>query len=200
MSAPALSGEVAALALHLSEVAAASAEALVGAGVTHVLNATPEAPMPACEPALTACMRVPVTDDIDSPLHHHLDAAALFIDEALKGGGRVLACCMHGSSVAPAVVAYYLMRYRGMRLADALSAIRAVAPRAYPNAGFWQRLVEAESWLRDSNGPSMTVQQYKWQYLEQSEAGEAREQILQRLEQGQAEVLALLHHHSYTTV
>ena len=71
---------------------------------------------------------------------------------------------------------------------------------AQPNVGFWQRLVEAESWMRGGDAPSVSLQQFKWQFLEESTPGVQREQILQQLELGQAEVHALLHRHSYTAV
>lgn len=185
------------LALHLSDGSAATEATMTAAGVTHVVNATLDAPMPTC----AAGMRVPVEDDIDAPLHQHLDQAWTFIDEALRGGGRVLVFCPSGLSATPAIVAYYLMRSHGLSLSDALGTIRVVMPDAWPNVGFWQRLVEAESWLHGGDAPSMSVQQYKWQFLERrSDPGTARESTLQRLEMGQAEVQSLLHHNSYTLV
>ena len=190
-----------ALALHLADAAAATFDALAAVGVTHVVNVTPGLPTPqdaAEEPGLTT-MRIPVDDDVNAPLHQHLDAAADFIAAALAAGGRVCVFCADGRSTAPAVVAFFLMRQHGCSLASALGAIGAVQPCARPNVGFWQRLIEAESWLR-SGPPSMSVQQYRWAYLQQSHPGIARDEILERLQRGQSEILAVLHLHSYTPV
>lgn len=197
ISAPIMQPE---LAVHLASAAAASPAALTALGVTHVLIANPSVPAPRrgdAEPPF-ATLRVSLNDDIDEPLHEHLDSAADFIGTAVDGG-RVCVICADGVSAAPAVVTFYLMRQHGTSLAEALDAIRAVHPRARPNVGFWQRLVEAESWLR-VGPPSMSLQQYRWAYLEQSRPGVERGVLLQQLELGQAEVLAMVHRHSYEVV
>ena len=71
--------------------------------------------------------------------------------------------------------------------------------QARPNVGFWQRLIEAESWLR-AGPPSMSIQQYRWAYLEASRPTEDRGALLQQLELGLQEVQALVHRHSFTPV
>ena len=93
------------------------------------------------------------------------------------------------------------MRYHSLRLSEALSVVRTARPRAQPNVGFWQRLVEAESWLVSESPPSMSIQQFRWGFLErcQPEATN-REHILSHLETAQAEVQALLHRHDFTPV
>jgi hypothetical protein len=192
------------LGLHVAEAAAVTPETLSAAGVTHAVNATVDAPMPPALP-LAACTRVPVADDIDAPLHAHLEGAGAFIERALEGGGRVLIFCATGDSAAPAVASFFLMRHRRLRLADALGAVRAARAGARPNVGFWQRLVEAESWIHAPHPPSMTLQQYRWAFLEaQGEAAggdpAAREEALRRLQLAQAEAEALVHRHSFTTV
>ena len=123
-----------------------------------------------------------------APLHEHLEGAVAYLDAALTSGGRVCAFCHDGRSTAPAVVAFYLMRRRQMSLAAALDAIYAARPDAQPNVGFWQRLVEAESWLRggeDGDGeapaaavvdgpPSVSLQQYKWRFLRRQQQERAK--------------------------
>lgn len=178
--------------LYLSDAGCATAAALEALGITAVVNATVDAATPACEPAL-ASLRVPVPDAMDAPLHAHLEGAAGFIDGALAApGGRVCAFCADGASVAPAVVAYYLMRHRRLSLGEALDAVGEAQPAALPNLGFWQRLVEAESWLRPDEPPSLSLQQYRWRHLQRSYPGAERDAILQRLELAQAEVSELL--------
>lgn len=175
---------------------------LLGYGVTHVLNCTPHAPDPgvggSASSSSFASWRVPVADDVCAPLHEHLEGAAAFIDAALSGGGRVCAFCADGRSTAPAVLAFYLMRHQGLSLAAALDAIAAAKSDAQPNVGFWQRLVEAESWLAASpsgallDRPSVSLQQYKWRFLERAAPSEPRDAVLQRLELGRAEVAELI--------
>lgn len=191
------------LQLHLSDaVAAADGAGLVARGVTHVLNVHPDSPMP--DAALVSGYRVPVVDDIGAPLHEHLDAAGSFIYGALASGGRCVVYCPSGTSAAPAVVAFYLMRYHSLSLSDALVAVRAARPRAQPNVGFWQRLVEAESWLRPHGTaplpPSTSIQQYKWSFLERCRPDASREHIVSELEATNREVEALLHRHDFTPV
>lgn len=172
-----------------------TAKALTELGVTHLLNCTPAEPD---QSGAFASWRVPIADDMHAPLHEHLQGAAEFIDAALAAGGRVCAFCIDGRSTAPAVLAFYLMRHRQLSLADALDAIAAVRPDAQPNVGFWQRLVEAESWLRFSGAdgvPSVSLQEYKWRFLERH-CGAERGAVLQSLELGRAEVETLISVHS----
>lgn len=157
-------------------------------GVTHLLNCSRELPDPARHTAAFATWRVPVSDDVHEPLHEHLAGASAFLDAALASGGRVCAFCADGRSCAPAVVAYYLMRHHAMSLAAALDALTSARPDAQPNIGFWQRLIEAESWLRGFDEPSVSLQQYKWRFLQRCEPGAARGALLQQLELGRAEV------------
>lgn len=184
----------AAPSLHLASADGLSASTLADAGITHVVNVTVDMPFPAG--ATFAEWRVPIANDIGTPLHEHLEGAAAFIDAGLGSGGRVCAFCTDGTSAAPAVIAFYLMRHRKLSLADALAAVATGLPSAQPNVGFWQRLVEAESWLHGCETPSVTLQEYKWQFLQRDDlqptAGKSRADIMQQLELGQAEVAALL--------
>jgi hypothetical protein len=194
------------LALHITSSASATPAAVRKLGCTHavLISAAAEAFAGAGEWDVES-MCIPIADDIRAAIHEHFEPSATFIGGALASGGRVVACCDTGTSAAPAIVAYYLMRYHGLRLLDAVGAIREVQPHAMPNVGFWQRLVEAESWLHVCATPSMSVQQYKWSYIESHESSECkgragRAELLQRLELAQAEVTSLLHHHSFTPV
>ncbi len=177
--------------------AVATCEPLSERGVTHVLNVTPDAPMPgggSGEPFV--CLRVPVADDADTPLHEHLEAAAQFIHAAIspQTAGRACAFCATGASAAPAIVAYYLMRHRGLPLADALTALDAACEGGVRlNGAFWQRLVEAESWLLGASTPSVSIQQLKWRHLERAFPDAAsREETLAQLTAGRAEASELL--------
>ena len=164
-----------------------TATALDALRISHLLNCTLDVADPERTPPFGS-WRVPVADDVHAPLHEHLEGAVAYLDAALTSGGRVCAFCHDGRSTAPAVVAFYLMRRRQMSLAAALDAIYAVRPDAQPNVGFWQRLVEAESWLRggeDGDGeapaaavvdgpPSVSLQQYKWRFLRRQQQERAK--------------------------
>jgi hypothetical protein len=215
---------------HVGEVAGSSGRLFIGSstsvvgpaldalGITHLLCISPELPFPSSTSGCYAEWRVPIADEPHAPLHDHFEGAAAFVDAALAAGGRLCAFCADGLSAAPAVVSFYLMRYQRRTLAEALEAVTAASPAAQPNIGFWQRLVEAESWLfggraaaatstvqggaeEEERGllhetaPSLSLQQYKWRYLERSLPGATRDGILQQLDLGQAELAALLNVH-----
>ena len=185
------------LLLGASSSVCLSGAGLESRGVTHLVNCTPDAPDPVGVSGAFTAWRVPVADDLNAPLHAHLEGAAAFMEAALSGGGTVCAFCHDGRSAAPAVVAFYLMRHKQLSLAQALDAVAAARPEAQPNVGFWQRLVEAESWLRGGDAtaastPSVSLQQYKWRFLQRVEPSEERGAMLQQLELGRAEVAELI--------
>ena len=185
------------LLLGASSWACMGGAALEARGVTHLVNCTPDAPDPVGVRGAFSLWRVPVADDLNAPLHAHLEVAAAFMEAALSGGGIVCAFCHDGNSTAPAVIAFYLMRQKQLSLAQALDAVAAARPEAQPNVGFWQRLVEAESWLRSGDAtaastPSLSLQQYKWRFLQRMEPSEERGATLQQLELGRAEVAELI--------
>lgn len=181
--------------LFLGSAAECDAGSLRALGVTHVVSVTVDEPAPDG----FECLHVPVADDLGAPLHFHLEAAAAFIHAATAppAVGRACILCGTGRSAAPAVLCYYLMRHRELSLADALGHVEAARPGARPNVGFWQRLVEAEAWLRGEGQPSVSVQQYRWQHLERAfpEAAascDARGELLQQLASGHAEARELV--------
>jgi protein-tyrosine phosphatase len=95
-----------------------------------VVNCTPNVPFYG-----KTNIRIPIKDDpFDSvPLFQILrDGSALqTIHDALERGGRVLVHCQAGAQRSPAVVACYLVRFRGMTPQDAIDAIRAARPIAF---------------------------------------------------------------------
>lgn len=61
--------------------------------------------------------------------------AQSWIDAALASGGAVLVHCHEGKSRSVTLLLAYLMISRGHTLAAALAHMRAVHPKASPNAG-----------------------------------------------------------------
>ena len=67
------------------------------------------------------------------------------MEDVISRGGAVFVHCMGGISRSPAVVAAYLMRYRGLDVGGAMRVVRAGNPRSCPNEGFVRQLVEWEA-------------------------------------------------------
>ncbi|KAL1515748.1 hypothetical protein AB1Y20_002364 [Prymnesium parvum] len=174
-------------------LSAEGAAALRQLRVSHVVAVTVE---PSATAAASAAglgvLQLDVVDDIDAPLHAHLDAAAAFLHAAVGGGAAACVCCSGGASAGPAVAMYYLMRHGGLSLAEALDEVSAALPAAQPNIGFIQRLIEAEAWLRGALAPSLTIQQYKWRFLQRLFPDAERQRIFEALHGGRHEIARLL--------
>lgn len=166
------------------------ASALLSSGVTHVVSLAVEALPPAAN-TLT-CLHLPLVDDIGAPLHEHLEPGAAFIYAALQAGSCVCVCCADAVSCGPALVLYYLMRHEGATLAEALQTVRRAHADAQPNIGFVQRLLEAEAWLLGAPTPSLTVQEYKWHFLDAAFPDAERRDIIEGVRAGRAEINRLL--------
>ena len=156
---------------------------LRGRGVTHVVAVSMESSLVELGKGI-AFMRVPIVDDIGEPLHTYLEDAATLLHAALAGGSCACVCCAGGTSAGPAVAMYYLMRYDSKTLAEALDAVCAAQPDAQPNIGFIQRLIEAEAWLHGNATPSLTIQQYKWHFLQRLFPEVERERVFEALHAG----------------
>ena len=127
--------------LHIADAMSASLSS--EAGITHLLNVTPDLPFPGASGAEFVRWRLPVDDDISAPLHEHLEAGAAFIDAGINSGGTVCCLCADAKSASAAVCVFYLMRFRKLSLAAALETIFAALPSAQPNVGFFARFITA---------------------------------------------------------
>jgi hypothetical protein len=80
------------------------------------------------------------TPDVD-PMPHW-DAAADFIDEALRAApaNRVLVHCAAGMSRSASTLIYYLVKYHGLSYQAAHDAVKAERDIIRPNRGFEARL------------------------------------------------------------
>ncbi len=107
--------------------------------VTHVLVCADE--LPIAFPHSFQYLKLDgFTDNTGTDLWKQLDNALPWMDEALRGGGRVLLHCAAGSSRSGSVVIAYLMRFQHMTLQQALSTARRARPIIDPNAGFLEQL------------------------------------------------------------
>lgn len=104
--------------------AAAAPELLARAGVTLCVNVSRQQPGPRA-PGV-AELRVPVFDDPAEDLLAHLEPTCAAMEDAVRAGGACLVYCKNGRSRSAAVCTAYLMRHRGLSLAQAFQVERAV--------------------------------------------------------------------------
>ena len=114
-------------------------------GVTHIVNATPDAPC--LYEHERSYLRLTLTDEPSAQLAPHLPSLHAFIRLALARGGRVLIHCQLGKSRSAALLAAYLMREEGMPLAQAMECVRSLRAHAAPNTGFLAQLKQHERCL-----------------------------------------------------
>jgi protein-tyrosine phosphatase len=111
------------------------------------------------EPLTEEQLHLPLT-----PLENVIPYAALFIQNCLDSGGRVVVHCRKGVSRSVAVVAGFLMVERGASLVQALTLIRERRKVADPNVWFVENLKEYQfklqlermQWLRTGQ-PSLPL-------------------------------------------
>lgn len=131
--------------------AAAAPEPLARAGVTLCVNVSRQQPGPRA-PGV-AELRVPVFDDPAEDLLAHLEATCAAMEDAVRAGGACLVYCKNGRSRSAAVCTAYLMRHRGLSLAQAFQAVKSARPVAEPNPGFWSQLQKYEEALQSRPRP-----------------------------------------------
>ncbi len=86
------------------------------------------------------------TVDWTPPSIENLKKGVAFIDEEIKGGGRVYIHCKYGKGRGPSMVIAYLIS-TGMVYKDALELVQKVRPFAQPNRVQEQQLLEFEKLL-----------------------------------------------------
>lgn len=134
--------------------AAKDVDALRALGVTHVLTVCGGLPRDGFYPDDFVYETCAVNDTPDAAIDAHFDRCYDFIRDALARGGKVLVHCFRGKSRSATICAMYMMRARGVRLDDAMAAIRAVRPCAQPNSGFVRALRALERALDARDAPN----------------------------------------------
>ena len=107
------------------------------------------------------------TEGEGGALEAHFERVRAFVAAALaeeagaekSGGGGVVVHCAAGISRSSAVLLYFLMAERGMRLREAFAHMRARRPVVWPNRGFMERLIACEAKLGHSP-PSLSMAEY----------------------------------------
>ncbi|XP_066137029.1 dual specificity phosphatase 28 isoform X3 [Saccopteryx bilineata] len=130
--------------------AAAAPELLARARVTLCVNVSRQQPGPRA-PGV-AELRVPVFDDPAEDLLAHLEPTCAAMEAAVRAGGACLVYCKNGRSRSAAVCTAYLMRHRGLTLAQAFQTVKSARPVAEPNPGFWSQLQKYEEALQSRSG------------------------------------------------
>lgn len=109
--------------------AAGAEEQLARAGVTLCVNVSRQQPGPGA-PGV-AELRVPVFDDPAEDLLAHLEPTCAAMEAAVRGGGACLVYCKNGRSRSAAVCTAYLMRHRGLSLAQAFQVGGPLGDRCF---------------------------------------------------------------------
>eukprot|EP00802_Teleaulax_amphioxeia_P022542 Tamp_23003.p1 GENE.Tamp_23003~~Tamp_23003.p1 ORF type:complete len:267 (+),score=60.92 Tamp_23003:25-801(+) len=130
---------------------------LKDAGITHILNVTPNEKD--FFPKSFTYMRVPVNDTSSGRLDRYWDAAFKFMVDAMSSGGKVFVHCSAGVSRSASLVIYYMMRKHKLSLLEAYKKLRRARGCVAPNFTFWQQLVSAERSL--GGGSSCPLSDYK---------------------------------------
>uniref|UniRef100_A0A3Q0SAU2 Dual specificity protein phosphatase n=1 Tax=Amphilophus citrinellus TaxID=61819 RepID=A0A3Q0SAU2_AMPCI len=135
-----------------NEVAARDKGTLHSLGITHIVNAAHGPPNPG--PGLYFCVNtgprfyrdmavdyygVEADDAIDFILSPFFYPTARYIRAALAMGGRVFVHCLMGVSRSATLVLAFLMIVEGLRLQEAVAAVRPHRDIC-PNPGFLQQL------------------------------------------------------------
>ncbi|CAI5722435.1 unnamed protein product [Peronospora destructor] len=123
--------------------AANNKEALMGAGITHILCVS--STLPLNFPEVFTYLQLKVADQSSVNISELFDKAFAFIDSALSSGGKVLVHCFMGRSRSATIIIAFLMARHGFTYLDALRELRRVRPQAQPNSGFYQALISFEA-------------------------------------------------------
>lgn len=111
-------------------------------GVTHIVNATEDAPC--LFERDIRYLRVAVRDAAGADLSSHFERCNAFVCYALSRGGSVLVHCHMGKSRSAALLAAFLLREEGMTLPEALQYARFIRQAAAPNPRFLRQLKRYE--------------------------------------------------------
>ena len=88
--------------------------------------------------------RVLAKDNLDFPLNNYFKECLTFIHKYRSQNKNVLVHCGAGISRSATIVLAYLIQHLDLSLDDAFVLVQQKRPRACPNSGFWDQLVEFE--------------------------------------------------------
>lgn len=116
-------------------------------GITHVLNAAMEIPIPDFyEPRGVQFCHLDMKDRTDFPIENFFEEGTDFIQAAYEvPGSKVFVHCREGRSRSSSMVAAWMIKYRSMRLEAAMATIVARRHLVHPNSGFMEKLRQWEA-------------------------------------------------------
>jgi len=124
---------------------ASNKEALVKAGITHVLTLTRRQPPQDVQDYFgDRWHRCVVSDTPQTPVSGEWEGASQHILKAERSGGKVFVHCRAGVSRASCFTIAHLIKTKGMTLQNAYQLIKSKRPIAHPNKGFLEQLRELE--------------------------------------------------------
>lgn len=139
-------------------------QALVDAGVTHVL--TVDSVKPLLPPDSNLCTKwFNVLDEATSDLLSHLDECFVFIQAAVDGGGAALVHCQAGRSRSATVVTAFLMKKDHLSFTEAYDKMKKLKPDVQVNPGFEEQLCLYESMQCEIDISSSLYKQYRLQKI-----------------------------------
>ena len=104
-----------------------------------------------------------------------LESGAAFVEAALQSGGVVYVHCSQGVSRSPTMVLYYLLRYRGMRLLEAVELVKAKRVKVSPTDGFVALLLrKEEDLLKIASEQDAVISILRRKWLEDFKAGRVK--------------------------
>lgn len=132
--------------LYLGSVGAAmNRSTLKSLNITHILMVANS--LPPFHPSDFVYKVISVSDREDVDISQNFEECFQFIDEAKRSGG-VLVHCFMGKSRSVTIVLAYLMRKKGISLAQALEHVRSQRRGVAPNPGFISQLKNLEKTLQ----------------------------------------------------
>ena len=128
--------------VYLGNCEASNSDNMERLGIKLVINATKSCPFSS---DTTRNIRIPVDDDLSMAsnikLYHFIKLVLPIIDEYVKNKKPVFIHCMAGMQRSAAIVASYLIVYRGYNVEEAISYIRKMRPIAFrPGPNFLHTL------------------------------------------------------------
>lgn len=124
------------------QLAACVKEAILMSGITHILTVGHNMPRPFESHIVYKIFEV--YDNNEESIEHYFDECFKFIDDALRDPkNQVLIHCWAGKSRSVTIMAYYLMRSKGLTYWEALETIRSARFFINPNNGFRKKLKQA---------------------------------------------------------
>jgi len=111
-------------------------------GITHVLNAAMEIPIPDFyEPRGVQFCHLAMKDRVEFPIENFFEEGVEFIQACYEiPDSKIFVHCREGRSRSSSMVIAWLIKYRSMRMEAAMATIVARRHLIHPNSGFMEKL------------------------------------------------------------